>query len=223
MMRAVTGAFTLYIDAFWSSPYDFRCYVALMEKGLPFAVSRQMIGEGQGLGLAYKEQSITGRVPGMSHGDFWLAESQAIVEYLEDAFPPPDWPKLLPDDVRLRARARQVMGFVGSEFLVMRAERPAWMIAYPSAPPPLSPVARAEADALINLATGLVARGELAEFSMATADVVFALLRLSRTGEVLPPALQAMVDETCGRPSVRAYLEHSRPPNPPVTGRRATV
>lgn len=221
---AVTAALTLYVDAFFSSPYDFRCYMALTEKGLPFATSRQMIGDGPGgLGAAYKERSITARVPGLSHGEFWLAESQAIVEYLEDTFPPPQWPRLLPAEPRARARARQVMSFIGSELLVMRSERPAWMMSYQSSPPPLTSAARAEADELIGLAAGLEARGELAEFSVATADIVYSLMRLVRAGEVLPAPLQALVDETCRRPSVRAYLDHPRPPNPPTSGRRATV
>ena len=214
---------TLYVDAFWCTPYDFRCTVALEEKGLPYATSRQMISEGQGLSQAYKEHSVTARVPGLLHGDFWLAESQAIVEYLEEAYPPPEWPALLPAGIAARARARQVMSFLGSDLMAMRRERPSWMIAYASSPPPLSPPARAEADELIALAAALHARGDLAEFSIATADLVYTLLRLSRTGEVLAPQIQAVVDATCARPSVRAYLEHDRPPNPPATGRRASV
>ena len=217
------AALTLYVDAFWSTPYDFRCLVALVEKGLPFATSRQMISEGQGLAQSYKEHSITARVPGLLHGEFWLAESQAIVEYLEEAFPPPTWPRLMPADLEARARARQIMSFLGSDLLVMRRERPSWMIAYPSSPPPLSPPARVEADELLAMASTLEAHGDLAEFSIAVADLVYTLLRLSRTGEVLPAPVQAVVEATCARPSVKAYLEHDRPPNPPVTGRRASI
>jgi glutathione S-transferase len=214
---------TLFVDAFFCTRFDFRCFVALEEKGLDYAVSRVMMTEGQGLSPTYKELSLTARVPGMVHGDFWLAESQAIVEYLEDVFPPPAWPRLYPADPRVRARARQVVSFLGSDLNELARERPSWMVAYPASPPPLSPVARAEADELITLATRLVESGALDAWSIASADLTFALLRLARTGEVLPPTLQALIDANLARPSVRRYLGHERPPNPPQTGRRTMV
>jgi hypothetical protein len=31
----------------------------------------------------------------------------------------------------------------------------------------------------------------------------------------LPPRLLEFIEETCARPSVREFLDHSRPPNPP--------
>ena len=99
---------TLYVDAFFSTPWDFRGWVALKEKGLEFATSRVMMSEGTGLTAAYREQSVTARVPGLQHGDFLVAESAAIVEYLEEAFPPPDYPRLWPEDLRARSRERQV-------------------------------------------------------------------------------------------------------------------
>jgi glutathione S-transferase len=66
-----------------------------------------MVTEGSGLSAAHKEKSVTARVPGLVHGEFWLAELLAIVEYLEETFPPPEWPRLLPADAQRRARARQ--------------------------------------------------------------------------------------------------------------------
>src|SRR5215470_2219028 len=100
---------TLFVDAFYSTPFDFRCWVALSEKGLEFTASRVMVGEGAGLMPAYRDASVTARVPGLAHDDFWIAESSAIVEYLEEAFPPPGWPALFPAEVRRRARVRQLM------------------------------------------------------------------------------------------------------------------
>ncbi len=190
----------LFVDAFFTSPFDFRCHVALEEKGLDFAVSRVMVTEDQGLTPSYKELSLTARVPGLMHGDFWLAESLAIIEYLEEAFPAPEWPRLYPADVRARARARQVLAFFGSDLQTLVSERPSWMIFYPTKAPPLSPAARAVAG-----------------------DLTWALLRLARTGETLAPALQAFVDANLARPSVRRFLEHERPPNPPRSGRRVTT
>jgi glutathione S-transferase len=212
---------TLFVDAFYCTPFDFRCWVALKEKGLEFTASRVMVTEGQGLTASYREASITGRVPGLSHGDFWLAESLAIVEYVEDTFPPPQWPRLFPADPRGRARARQVMSFLGADLYALTRERPGWSTAYPRPFPPLSPAARADADQLIGLASRLLAAGALEPWSIACADLTFALLRLTRNGEVLAPELQAFVDANVARPSVQSYLQHDRPPNPPTTGRRA--
>ena len=214
---------TLFVDAFFCTRFDFRCFVALEEKGLDYAVSRVMMTEGLGLTAAYKELSITARVPGMVHGEFWLAESSAIVDYLEDVFPPPAWPRLYPADARGRARARQVLSFLGSDLPDLARERPSWMVAYPASPPPLSPIARADAAELVGLATRLCEMGFFDDWSIASADMTFALLRLSRTGETLPDCLQALIDANLGRRSVQKYLGHERPPNPPTTGRRAAI
>src|SRR5262245_48418663 len=113
-MVATEGALTLYIDAYWCSPFDFSCYVALHEKGLDFSTSRAVIRSGSGFPLPYRERTLVARVPALAHGDFWLSESLAVVEYLEEAFPPPDYPALLPADVRARARARQIVSFLRS-------------------------------------------------------------------------------------------------------------
>jgi glutathione S-transferase len=212
---------TLFVDAFFCNPYDFRVWVALQEKGLEFTTSRVMIEEGKGLSSSYKEQSVTARVPGLAHGDFFMAESQAIVEYLEDAFPPPAWPRLWPEDARARARARQLVSFLGADLFALIRERPSWTIAYPGERAPLSPPARASADELLALTGRVLAEGLLRAWSIACADLTFALLRLSRSGEVLAPAVQAFVDVSLARPSVSSYLQHARPPNPPSTGRRA--
>lgn len=214
---------TLFLDAFFTSPFDFRCWVALREKGLEFGASRVMMSEGTGLTTAYREQSITGRVPGLLHGDFWLAESSAIVEYLEDAFPAPEHPAILPADPRARARARQIISFMGADLFRLIAERPSWTMFYPGERKPLSPAARAEADELIALSRRLLDAGALEPWSIACADVAFGLLRLVRAGDDLPPELAAFVEANLARPSLKSFLSHDRPPYPPTTGRRATT
>ena len=222
-MSLPTAPITLFVDAFFSTPFDFRAWVALSEKGLEFTVSRVMVDEGVGLSPSYKDQSVTARVPGLAHGGFWMAESLAIIEYLEDAFPPPQWPPLWPDDLRARARARQLVSFLGSDLYVLNRERPSWTITYPVERPPLTSPARAAADELLAIASRVVTEGTLDTWSMASADLTFALLRLARNGESLAPELQSLVDQNLARPSVASYLGHARPPNPPLSGRRALV
>ena len=53
---------------------------------------------------AYRAIVPSGNLPAMIHEDFMLADSEAIAEYLNEAFP--DVP-MLPEDMRLRAKARE--------------------------------------------------------------------------------------------------------------------
>src|SRR5690348_7512932 len=97
---------TLYVDAFWNSPYALSAYVVLREKGLTFETRTIALQTKEHHQPWYLDGSITGRVPALSHGALWLSESQAIVEYLEEAFPAPSFPRVLPESLTERARAR---------------------------------------------------------------------------------------------------------------------
>ncbi len=162
---------------------------------------------------ALKVQTKIARVPALQHGDFWLTESLAIIEYLEDVFPSPSYPRLLPADPRARARARQIMAFVRFDVVAMRNERSWWRCVYPEQAPPLSPQGERDARELVELATHFAS--ELGDWCIAHADLALTLYRLARTGYPLPAAAQRLLDASLIRPSVRAYLDHPRPPNPP--------
>ena len=114
---------TLFSDAFWISPYAFSAFVALKEKGVPFELKFVKLQDKEHLVAGYRDASITGRVPALRHGVFWLAESSAIAEYLEDAFPPPQYPRLYPEDARQRAQARMIQAWIRSDLLPLREER----------------------------------------------------------------------------------------------------
>src|SRR5262249_756759 len=150
---------------------------------------RVMVTEGSGLTRQYVDASVTGRVPGLSHGDFWLAESLAIIEYLEETFPPPEWPRILPADRQKRARARQIPAFMGWDLFSVTAERRGWTISSPGERKPLSPAARVQADELLGIVACVLREGSLEPWSIACADLAFGLLRLTRGGEVLAPEL----------------------------------
>ena len=93
-MNDAPPTLTLFADTFWISPYVFSCYVTLREKGLDFSVDPVALESKEQEAPAYRDRPLTGRVPALRHGDFWLAESQAIVESLDDAFP--DTPRAVP-------------------------------------------------------------------------------------------------------------------------------
>ena len=69
----------------------------------------------------YNSNVVTSRIPAIKHGDFYLAESSAIIEYLDDQFPKN--PALLPSDIKDRARARQIIGWIRSDVAALRSER----------------------------------------------------------------------------------------------------
>jgi glutathione S-transferase len=206
---------TLYVDGYFTSTWDATCFVALTEKQLEFATARALLRDG-GVPAALRKATAIARVPALQHGEFWLTESLAIVEYLEEAFPPPDWAPLLPVDTRARARARQIMAYMRFDLRALRDERPWQYSIYPvKQRPPLSAAAERDAAELSEMVARLANGGELDEWTIAEADLAFGLWRLSRSDYALPDAAQRVLDRNLERPSIRAYIEHPRPPNPP--------
>jgi len=53
----------------------------------------------------YRAIVPSGNLPAMVHAGFMLADSEAIAEYLEEAFPEP---AMMPNDIRMRAKAREL-------------------------------------------------------------------------------------------------------------------
>lgn len=207
---------TLYLEGYFTNVWDASCLVALTEKRLEFTTARALLRDGQGVPPGLRDQAAIGRIPALQHGDVWLTESLAIVEYLEDVFPPPDHPRILPAEPRARARARQVMAWLRSDLRALRDERPWQLVVYPSTPlQPMSRAASREADELVALVDWLDGRGELAEWNVSHADLAFAMMRLAHAGHAISPAARRLLDRNLERPSVRGYVEHARPPYPP--------
>lgn len=206
---------TLYVEGYFTNVWDASCFVALTEKRLEFATARALLRDGQGVPPALRDKAAIGRIPALQHGDLWLTESLAIVEYLEEVFPPPEHARLLPADPAGRARMRQVMTWLRSDLWALRSERPWQLMVYPAPVVAMSAQAAREAEELVALVEWLAARGDLAEWNLAHADLAFALMRLSSSGYALPAASQALLDANLARSSVRAYVDHARPPYPP--------
>jgi glutathione S-transferase len=209
----------LYVDAFWANSWDCAPYVALREKGVFFSTAVALVREGS-LSPQVRQHAITGLEPVLQHDTFWIAESLAIIEYIEDAFPHPDYPRLWPADVQLRARARQLMSWMRMELNDMRSQRTATHVFYPptTALPELSPIAARQARDLINVIERLdpsPSGALLGEWCIADVDASFALHRLINTGYDVPPAVRAYAEAVWRRPSVREYVEHPRPPHAP--------
>jgi glutathione S-transferase len=213
----------LYGNEGWTSPYVFSAFVALREKGLPFTMKLVSLERGEHQQPEYRDPSITGRVPALRHGDFWLAESSAIDEYLEEAFPPPSYPRLYPAEPRARARVRMVQALVRSDFMPVRAERSTAQLFQGEKAKALSREARAAAERLCRVAASLIpdAQAHVAgQFTPADADLSLMLMRLVHAGDPVPAHLAAWARRIWERPSIHTWLVNTRY-GEPVTGGRA--
>jgi glutathione S-transferase len=212
---------TLYGETHHDSPFVFTVFVALKEKAQRFELRPLDLSNGAQRASAYVERSLTARVPAIEIDGFVLSESLAIVEYLEEARPAPEFPALLPRDVKARARARQVLGWLRSDIAVLRRERPSSSIFLERARDELGPLARADADKLVRIASTLLAHGGPTLFeswSIADADLAFALQRLVANGDKVPELVRDYALAQWQRPSIAAWVALERPARGAVQG-----
>jgi glutathione S-transferase len=200
----------LWGESRFESPYVFSCFVTLNEKRLPFELRTMALDTGAHRQGEYLARSLTGRVPAMQHGLLWLAESSAIDEYLEEAFPPPEYARLYPLQIAERARARQIQAWLRSDLTALRQERPTASVFSGAPVQPLTEAGRAAADHLVRVCEAVVPEcvdylfG--ASFTIADADLSLMLQRLVANGDAVPPHLKAYANRVWTRPSVQAWL-----------------
>jgi glutathione S-transferase len=209
----------LYGNATWSSPYVLSAFVALREKGLSFEVRDVALHTSAHADPAFAMQSLTSRVPVLVDGDFSLSESSAIDEYLEDAYGPPRHARILPAETRARARARQVMAWLRSDFMPIREERSAEYVFYAHdrlpAFAPLSPAGQRAAAKLLSAADRILPEGGgplFGAWCIADTDLAMMLQRLVKTGHDVPRRIRAFAEAQWQRPAVVEYCAHERIP-----------
>jgi glutathione S-transferase len=199
----------LYGDDKFTSPYVFSAFVTLVEKAVPFRLEVLSLQAKEHERPEYAAASFTGKVPALRHGDFWLAESSAVDEYVDEAFGPPAHPRLYPADPRRRGRARMVQAFVRSDLLPLRGERPTSSFFLGERVAPLGVGARASAEKLFRFAELVLPPGAeyvAGQFTPADADLALALQRLVANRDPCPERLAAYARAIFGRPSVRQWL-----------------
>jgi glutathione S-transferase len=98
------------IDFYYGSgsPYAWRVWLALEHKRLPYELHVMSFSGGDLKTDAFRAINPRGRVPAIVDGGFALAESAAILEYLQDAYAGTG-PALFPADVRARAQSRRII------------------------------------------------------------------------------------------------------------------
>ncbi|MFB9246383.1 glutathione transferase [Massilia antarctica] len=201
----------LYVDSRFTSPWALSVFQTLTEKQLPFTLHTVDLDKGEQQQAPFRDLGLTGRVPLLVHGDLRLAESSAIVEYLEEAFPPPAWQAVLPGGLEQRARARQVMAWLRSDLMALRAERSTEVVFCAPTQAPLTAAGQAAADRLTGIAERLV-KGEhlFGEWCIADSELALALNRLILNGDPVPERLKAYCAAQWQRDSVRQWAAKPR-------------
>ncbi|WP_130830872.1 glutathione transferase [[Erwinia] mediterraneensis] len=203
---------TLWSDSSFFSPYVMSVYVALTEKGIPFTLKRIDLMREEQTQSAYRELSLTCRVPLLQVDDFLLNESTAIAEYLEERFPAPEYERLYPRDREKRARARELQAWLRSDLLPLRQERPTEVLFAGESFPPLSAAAQQSAAKLISATLRLLPEGQqnlFGEWSIADTDLALMLNRLALHGDPVPVKLLNYAEFQWQRASVQLWLAES--------------
>src|SRR5687767_13504701 len=98
---------------YFRSSASFRVRIALELKGLPYEYVAVHIAKGEHKNDAYKAVSPSALVPTLvTDGGERLAQSMAIIEYLDETNPEPP---LLPRDPLARARVRALAQLIACE------------------------------------------------------------------------------------------------------------
>ena len=205
---------TLYADHQYASPWAMSVFVTLQEKQLANRIETLNLGEAEHLGGLYTRQSMTGRVPALCHNGFWLSESSAITEYLEDTYSPPDFAPVYPASPHDKARARQLQAWLRSDLQALRSERTTEVVFYGQASAPLTPQGQAAADKLMHMADALLTTATAHVFgarSIVDTELALMLQRLLCHGDAVPAKLATYAQRQWQRPSVQAWLNQPRP------------
>ncbi|MBW9402232.1 glutathione transferase [Leclercia sp. J807] len=202
-------AITLWSDADYFSPYVMSVYVALAEKGLPFALKTIDLSRGENRQPQWQGYGLTRRVPVLEVDGFELSESSAITEYLEECFAPPEWERIYPLDLQKRARARQIQAWLRSDLMPIREERSTDVVFAGVKKPALSETAQRAASQLMDTATSLLAHGNqnlFGEWCIADSDLALMLNRLVLNGDDVPQQLVDYASFQWQRASVQRYV-----------------
>ena len=131
------------------SSWSMRAYLALAVKNLSFEEHPISLMEDRDRSRRLAVSPV-GTVPVLRHGDLVVPDSLAILEYLEETFPPPAYPALWPADPPRRALARWLWGTMHSSFHTLRKDM-SFNLCFLPQPPPVSAVALSEAAHILSL------------------------------------------------------------------------
>lgn len=105
----------LKLHNYFRSSTSYRVRIALEIKKLTYDyIPVHLLNQGGEQNLpAYRTINPMGGVPTLQHKDFTLAQSDAIIEYLDEAFPQTD--KLFPIDIQQKAKVREFCQIINAD------------------------------------------------------------------------------------------------------------
>jgi glutathione S-transferase len=204
------------------SSWSMRAFLMLRTKGLEFEERTIELDEDPDRSHR-REVSPTGKVPVLHHGDLVIPDSLAILEYLEERFPPPRFPALWPADPRERAHARWLAAAMHSGFARLREVMSFHLCFRPDKPAVPDDAAAEAREALGFWEAALAAKRAPGAFLFGPfggADAMFAPVvirltsfRVSRSGT---PKAAAYMEAVLAHPAVEEWMtEARRLPAPP--------
>jgi glutathione S-transferase len=213
----------LYIGEKNISSWSMRGWLALRHKRLPFEERTIELRHDKDRSLR-RRVSPTGRVPVLHHGGRLVPDSLAIIEYLEEAFPPPEHPALWPQDADARAHARWLVATMHSSFTQLR-ESMSFHLCFLPRPPAASTEALQEAADMLRLLQDALDRtyasGPYLFGAFGAADIMYApaIVRLTafRVDTSRAPRAAAYMDAVLSAPPVKLWMDAARalPPREP--------
>jgi glutathione S-transferase len=207
----------LYIGEKNVSSWSMRAWVALTWKGVPFEERTILLIQDK-TRAERRKVSPTGKLPVLHHGGLVIPDSLAIIEYLEEAFPPPSYPALWPADRALRARARWLAASMHSGFMKIR-EGMSFNLCFLPRVPEASPDALAEAQEVLGLWEAALTRperrgGPYLCGAFCAADVMFATMAVRLSAFGVPasdfPQAREYLSAVLAAPPVAAWMDDAK-------------
>lgn len=198
------------------SSWSMRAYVALALKGLKFEERTISLREDVDRSKRFAISPV-GTVPVLQHGTLVVPDSLAILEYLEETFPPPRYPSLWPAEPAARAHARWLSATMHSSFQTLRQEM-SFNLCFLAQPPSVSATALKEAAHLLSLWESTLSRERRDQpflfGAFGGADVMFAPAVVRLSAFAVPtadtPKAAGYLEAVLEHPAVRRWMEPAR-------------
>jgi len=212
----MTETLVLYVGEKNISSWSMRGWLGLAAKGLAFDERTIELRKDKDR-VERRRVSPTGRVPVLHHGACVVPDSLAILEYLEESFPPPAHPALWPADKDARAHARWLAATMHSSFANLR-ESMSFNLCFLERPPRPTPEALDDAAEMLRLLQDALDRrkvpGPFLFGPFGAADIMYApaVVRLTAFKVKTANAAKtpAYMDAVLSHPPVKRWLDAAR-------------
>jgi glutathione S-transferase len=202
-----TDSLQLFVDSNYLSPYAMSAFVALSVKNIPFTLHTIDLAAGAQHAAQFAHDSLSARVPMLKHGEFYLSESSAIAEYLDENW---EGTPLYPINAQQKARTRQIQAWLRSDLLPIRNERSTEVVFIQPSDQPLSEPAQQAATKLFTAAEQLISddAGPLfGDWCIADTDLALMLKRLINNDDAVPAKLVRYADQQWQHPAIVQWLQ----------------